>query len=354
MTSSISRLTDLDLYCLAADAPIRKAMERLNSGPVTFKFQMVRDAAGRIVGTITDGDIRRAMLSGAGLDDSVSRCMKREPIVGRVNALTSNMKTLNEIVAQTAFLPLLDDAGVVREVLVRTAERPTTTALIMAGGLGTRLGERTRNRPKPLLPVGDRPILDHLLERIEAGNTPRIFISVCYLADQIRDFVSRRTNNAAIEILEEANPLGTAGAISLLPDPMPGPFMVVNGDILTRLDFQAFQEFHDRHKYDATVAVAQYEVTVPYGVIRTGPDGQFQGVDEKPTLSHFVAAGIYLLSTEFRALVRANEKLDMPMLLERGRSLGLQVGLFPVHEYWTDVGRPEDLENAQRDEAALK
>jgi dTDP-glucose pyrophosphorylase len=351
-SGQIIHLTELDAYQIGNDAPVRRAMERLNSEPALFKFQTVCDRAGRLLGTITDGDIRRAILRGASLDDPVTRCMKDKPIVGRIGADVGNAKALAEIVSQTAFLPLVDDAGVLREILVRSEERSAATALVMAGGLGKRLGERTRNKPKPLLPVGDKPILAHLLDRVEAANATRVFISVCYLADQIRDFVSGRDNNASIEILHEQAPLGTAGAIGLLPDPMPGPFMVINGDILTKLDFDAFQEFHTRHKYDATIAVAQHEVTVPYGVIRTGPEGQFYGIDEKPTLTHFVAAGIYLLSPEFRSLVRANEKIDMPALLERGRAIGLQTGLFPIHEYWTDVGRPEDLESAQRVEAA--
>jgi dTDP-glucose pyrophosphorylase len=348
MTHQLEYLTDLGPYRIAPDAPIRVAMERLSSAPVLFKFQVVCDRAGRLLGTVTDGDVRRAILRGIGIGDPVVRCMKENPVVGRFDVAGDYTGSLNNVPSPTTFLPLVDGHGMLRSVVVRSGDRPATTALLMAGGLGTRLGARTRDRPKPLLPVGDKPILAHLLDRIEAANTTQVFISVCYLADQIRDFVSGRRNSAKIELLHEADPLGTAGAIGMLPDPMPGPFMVINGDILTQLDFHAFHEFHARHKYDATVAVAQHEVTVPYGVVRTGPDGQFQGIDEKPTLTHFVAAGIYLLSPEFRALVHKGERLDMPRLLDRGRAIGLRTGLFPIHEYWTDVGRPEDLETAQR------
>ena len=343
----VARITDLDVYRILPDTALRTVMERLNSAELLYKCLLVSDAHGRLLGTVTDGDIRRGILRGVGLSDPVAQCMRDQPIVGRVGADAENQEKLRDFVAHIAFLPVVDANRMVREVIVWTQDRPDVIALVMAGGLGKRLGERTRTRPKPLLPVGGKPILGHILDRVESASIVQVYVSAYYLADQICEFVAGRRGSAAIEILRETDPLGTAGAIGLLPDPMTRPFMVINGDILTKLDFHALREFHQRHGKDATIAVAQHEVTVPFGVVRTGPDGQFHGIDEKPTLTHFVAAGIYLLSPEYRSLVAAGEHLDMPVLLERGRSIGLQAGLFPIHEYWTDVGRPEDLETAR-------
>jgi dTDP-glucose pyrophosphorylase len=325
---------------------MREALERLNSGDLAYKFILVCEA-GKLNGTVTDGDIRRALLRGVRIGDPVSQCMKYDPVVGHVSREADSMRMMREVASLRAFLPVVDDAGIVQFVLVGREEGLPGTALIMAGGMGKRLGERTRNIPKPLLPVSGKPILGHILDRLENANVGSIYVSTNYLADKIDAFVATRAGHVPIELLTEREPLGTAGSIGLLPDPMPAPFIVINGDILTKLDFAVFQDFHSRHKNDATIAVAQHQVTVPYGVIRIDDEGQFFGIDEKPTLTQFVAAGIYLLSPEFRALIRSGERLDMPELIERGRRIGLKFGLFPIHEYWTDIGRPEDLENAQ-------
>ena len=217
----------------------------------------------------------------------------------------------------------------------------------MAGGFGRRLGERTLKTPKPLLPVGGRPVLDHLLERLEKAGIGNIHISLHYYADKIRSYIAARDNKAKFSFVEEETPLGTAGALArLLPRPS-APVLVMNGDVLTNVDFGALHDFHIRHGFDATVGVARYEVEVPFGVVRYGDDGLFAGIDEKPLISSFIAAGIYYLSPEFVALVPNNRPMDMPELLNLGRGIGLRIGVFPIHEYWTDIGRPDDLERAE-------
>jgi dTDP-glucose pyrophosphorylase len=347
------RIADLANNVAPPSASMRAIMEQLNSGAVEYKFMLVC-SEGHLLGTVTDGDIRRALLRGVSMDDAVGACMKERPLVGKVGCDAENLVLLNDVAAARAFLPIIDADGRVEAVLVNRGKQPNAVALIMAGGLGKRLGERTRHTPKPLLPVGGKPILGHILDRIESANIESIYISTHYLADKITDYLASRKGRLSVEVLREDEPLGTAGSIGLLPDSMPRPLLVINGDIVTNLDFPAFQDFHLRHKNDATIAVAQHQVTIPFGIVRTSADGQFFGIDEKPTLTHFVSAGIYLLSPEFRSLTRASELIDMPALLERGRQIGLSVGLFPIHEYWTDVGRPEDLENAQLVDASQK
>ena len=198
-----------------------------------------------------------------------------------------------------------------------------------------------------MLPIGDRPILEHLLGRLEDAGVVQIRIALHYHADQIRKFVAQRDCRAKISFMEEDEPLGTAGALGRLSSSPDVPILVMNADVLTDVDVGALHDFHVRHGFDATVGVARYDVDVPFGVVRYGEDGLFSGVDEKPRISNFIAAGVYYLSPEFVALVPTDRPMDMPELLNLGRSIGMRIGVFPIHEYWTDVGRPDDLQRAE-------
>lgn len=250
-----------------------------------------------------------------------------------------------------AFLPVVDEDGVLQRILVHDGEsRRVKTALVMAGGFGKRLGSKTHAIPKPLLPVGGVPILERVLVSLEVAGVEKAFISVHYLADQIGSFVDRRSSSLAVELVHESAPLGTAGAIALLPRAATQePMLVVNGDIVTQLDIGALGAFHFKHDFDATIAVQKFEVAIPYGVIRQDKSGQFAAIDEKPTVRHFVSAGIYIVSPEISCLVESDRPTDMPEVFSTAKSLGMRIGLFPVHEYWKDIGRPEDLEAADRD-----
>lgn len=338
-------LPAFDDYLCQRSTPVREVLVRFNRLP--HVFQIVVDEDLRLLGTITDGDIRRAMLRGIGLDDAAGACMHTRPKTGRFGDPLRNQAELATVRSSRAFLPVLDDAGRVVEVLVRDAAAAgIAQALIMAGGYGRRLGDRTRETPKPLLPVGGRPILDHVLDSLEQAGVRKVHVAVHYLADQVREFLDTRANRVSVSLIEEAEPLGTAGALGLLEELVREPLLVVNGDVLTRVDLAALYDFHLRHGLDATIGVARYDVDVPFGVVRHSEDGLFAGIEEKPRISNFIAAGLYYLSPEFVALVPGDRPMDMPELLNLGREIGLKIGLFPIHEYWTDVGRPADLEAA--------
>lgn len=336
-------ITDPGPHVCTRDMSIRKILGRIDASP--YLFQVVLDETGRLEGTITDGDIRRAMLKGAGLDDAASVCMQSRPTTGRLGDATGNRAMLSHVGSSRMFLPILDEDGILAEILVAGGEGAISSALVMAGGPGTRLGEHTRTTPKPLLVVGGRPILDHVLCALEAAEVQRVFVSVHYLAEQIEAFVAARDNRLEIEFLHEDERLGTAGALGLLGPSAPRePLLVVNGDLITNVDLKALYDFHHRHDFDGTVAVARYDVDIPFGVIRYGEDGLFESIDEKPRISSFVAAGVYCLSPEYLALVPDRRAMDMPELLNIGKEIGLSMGLFPIHEFWSDVGRPEDLQ----------
>ena len=339
-----------DLVC-SPETAIREVMARINATP--YLFQVVVDGGGRVLDTVTDGDIRRAILANTTLDMPVRICMQQNAVTGRVGDDARNLEKLPALGSLVPFLPLLNEDGVLKEILV-VSQAPTerATALVMAGGPGKRLGERTQETPKPLLTVGDKPILQHILERLEAVGIQNIYISVHHLAERIDAFISDRSNQARIHLIHESEPLGTAGSIGKLPRSLNEPLLVVNGDILTQVDFSALIVFHNRHGYDATIAAAQHEVELPFGVIRRNEDGMFLGVEEKPLIRNFVVAGIYYLSPQFCSLVPPGKAMDMPELLNLGRSMGLRIGLFPVHEYWVDVGRPAEFEAAQESHPA--
>ena len=345
------RITDLDQYASPMELTLRDAVRRLDRS--AHLFQVVVDSAGKLAGTLTDGDVRRAMLRGVALDATVSEAMNQAPIAGRTGAERANLDKLATIGLAVPFLPILDDNGAVCEILLAAMTPQTGVhALVMAGGSGRRLGARTRTVPKPLLPVGGKPILEHVLSRLKSAEVSDITVSVHYLAGQIEQFLAARDNRARIVTLHEDRPLGTAGALGRLAPSLSGAnVLVVNGDIVTQVDFATMRDFHDRHGYDGTIAVIRHDTDIPFGVVRYGEDGSFERVDEKPVLSHFVAAGVYLLSPAFAGLVAREEAMDMNELLNLGREVGLSIGLFPIHEYWVDVGRPDDLDRAERDHA---
>jgi dTDP-glucose pyrophosphorylase len=343
----IRLVTDLQPYLVNASTPIREVMIRFGSAALPYPFLLIVDDAARLLGTVTDGDLRRAVLKGLSLEDSIDRAMKMDPRIGRWKNAAENERLLKEVASKLRFLPLVDDQRVLRGVLLQSAaQNQTVSALIMAGGFGKRLGEITRNKPKPLVQVGGQPILAHILNGLEQTMVSRIYISVHFLAEQIREFIAARTGEIPVEFINEEKPLGTVGALAFLPETAVEPLVVLNGDILTKLDFNNFIDFHFRHQNDATLAVAQHAVQIPFGVVRHTKEGFFTGIEEKPVLRNFVAAGLYLLSSEFRNLIIPGESIDMPELLNRGHAAGLRCGLFPIHEYWTDIGRPEDLANA--------
>lgn len=343
------RITKFAHLVVCPDATIRTVLERIDAATPEL-FQIVVDEEGRVVGTVTDGDVRRAMLRGVSLDDRVEGCMHRNPIAGRDGETSDNARKLYH----ARFLPVVDDGGRLTHVLAtRRGTRGIGTALVMAGGFGRRLGEATRETPKPLINVGGRPMIDRVIAGLEEAGVPGISVAVHYRAEQIDSFVAARENRVPVSIIRESEPLGTAGALGLLPDPPDRPVLVVNADLVTRVDFAALHEFHERHGFDGIVAAARYEIKVPFGVLRYGRDGLIDGIDEKPVFHHFVAAGIYYLSPEIVALVPRGRAVDMPQLLEEARGLGFKIGIFPLHEYWRDVGRPHDLLTVEAEMSGL-
>ena len=326
--------------------PLIETLRRIDEGNLQLAI-VERD--GKIVGTVTDGDVRRALLNGVGFDASVDRVMNRAPTTAPVGI--SNAGALNLMRRHSIHqLPVVDTDGKVVEVKLiddlALAPQSDHWVVLMAGGLGSRLKPITDDIPKPLIRVGDKPILETVLGGFVKAGFGKFFISVNYKAEMIREyFGDGSTWGVDISYLEENERLGTAGALSLLPERPKQPFFVMNGDLLTTVNFEQMLKYHREHQAFSTVCVREHSVTVPFGVIDFD-DHRLLGIREKPTQKFFVNAGVYLLDPGVLDLIAVNEVVDMPTLIERTIACGKPSVVFPLREYWIDVGRLDDLQRA--------
>lgn len=318
---------------------------------------LVVDEQNHLLATLTDGDLRRAVLSGVPLDLRVSSLLQELRSQGRLNPVTLPAGVSREIILtemktrSVRQIPLVNEQGHVVELavledLVAQPHAPVH-AVVMAGGYGRRLLPLTADIPKPMLRVGDRPLIERLVQQLRDVGVARVNISTHYKAEQIAThFGNGEAFGIEVGYVSEERPLGTAGALSMVPGD--DPLLVINGDILTTLDFRALLSFHFEHDAAMTVAVREYGFNVPYGVVDT--DGlHVTAVTEKPTVKFFVNAGIYLVSPSARQFIPSREHFDMPQLITEVLKAGGKVISFPVWEYWLDIGRHEDYEQAQQD-----
>jgi len=317
------------------------AMKKLNEGE--FRFQLVVSDDKKLLGTISDGDIRRAILEGINLEESVLKCMNDKPKVSYQNKKFEHKLVLGSIPSIVKFLPILDENKYLKYVLIDEEKIINKTALIMAGGYGKRLGDKTKNIPKPLLKIGKKPILEILLNKLEKANYNKIYISTYYLYQQIEKFITNRDSQSNISLLIEDNPMGTAGSINLIPKDEYEMLTVINGDVVSDVDLNAFNSFHIEKKNDITLTVAKYEHQVPFGVVDFNKNNNFNGLDEKPLLIHYVLSGIYCLNKNICNLIN-KEKVDMTSIISKAKKLDKRIGIFPIYEYWKDVGSPNDFE----------
>jgi len=320
-----------------------------------LQIVLVTDERGRLLGTVTDGDIRRSILKSVPLDGPVDAVMNRHP------AYASEHESADAIRAAMAMkrlrqMPVLNREGIVvrLELLDPRIEKRQheNWVVLMAGGDGLRLRPLTEMAPKPLLRVGNKPLLQTILERFVMHGFRHFFVSVRYKAEMIKaHFGDGSQWGAEVQYLSETARLGTAGSLSLLPNRPVLPFIVMNGDVLTNANFNGLLDSHSQGNSVATTCVREYEFTVPYGVARL--DGQnLLAIEEKPAHRFFVNAGIYVMEPHVIDLVMANERIDMPALLHRLIAHGNRVHAYPIREYWQDIGRAEDLAKADSDYAA--
>lgn len=326
------------------DATVEEAIAHMNN-----EAALVVDDDGRLCGLVTDGDLRRAFLAGARPESPVAEIMTRRPTTVRRGTPPQQI-LLQMLRLQVRHIPIVDDDN--RPVgleLFKDQINDVSGAVVMAGGLGTRLRPLTLNRPKPLLPIGDSTILDTVLSGLGQSGVRDVVISVNYLADQIIDHAGNGdAHQVNISYVTEKKRLGTAGALTLL-DPRPGgSFIVMNADLITDLDMRAFARYHHENHHDFTVCVRRYTMPIPYGVVDLDPESQdITDIVEKPDHEFFVNAGIYILKPALIDLVPDGAFFDMTSLIRAGIEAGYRVGAFPIVEYWRDIGRPQEMAKAE-------
>jgi len=333
---------------LPADATLQQAIRNLDES--ALQIALVVSPEGTLLGTITDGDIRRALLRGLELGSSIGTIMQREPLVVPPQLVRDTVLQLMQA-NKIHQLPVVDEQRRVVglhlwDELMVPGQRPNLM-VIMAGGRGTRLRPHTESCPKPLLRVGGKPMLEHIIERAKGEGFQRFVLAIHYLGSMIESYFGDGSRwQVQIDYLREEAPLGTAGAIGLL-NPRPDvPFVVSNGDVLTDIRYGELLDFHCLHGASATMAVRLHEWQHPFGVVRTnGVD--IVGFDEKPIARSHINAGIYVLEPVALEVLRAGEHCDMPTLFSRLQERTARTIVYPMHEPWLDVGRADDLERAQ-------
>jgi len=342
----------LDLWrdsIVKINTPIKIAIERLNK--VGIKIALVLDENYRLLGTISDGDFRRGMLSGLTLEDSVEKIMNKNP------------RTVNEGTSRLEILKLMNDTKILQIPIVdrnnsviglhlwddiSVQAKYSNIMVIMAGGRGSRLHPQTENRPKPMLLVAGIPILEHIIQRARSQGFNHFIIAINYLGQIIEDyFKDGHKFGVKIEYLHEDIPLGTAGALSLLSHKPERAFIVTNGDVITDINYSDFLEYHTVQNAAATVAVHTHEFQIPYGVVQIN-GLEVESYEEKPIVSSLINAGVYALDPDILDLITEPKFRDMPELLDISRDLKKKVIVYPLHESWIDIGRPIDLEIANK------
>ena len=332
---------------------MKDALEIINKE--ALRVALVVDESNVLKGVVSDGDVRRALLRGIGLESSVREIMNTSPLTV---ALGTNKNDVIDIMNQKdlLFIPIVDSNNTLKglETLHNALigkSKHLNPVFIMAGGFGTRLKPLTDNCPKPMLKVGDKPILETVIKSFIKAGFSNFYISTHYMPELIKKhFKDGRELGVSISYVHEDSPLGTGGALGLLPENMPKdlPLIMINGDVLTTVNFERLMKFHEENNADATMCVREYDYQIPYGVIN-GEGNKITSMVEKPVHRFFVNAGIYVLSPRVINSVEKNERIDMPSLLEKHMNERQKVLMFPIHEYWLDIGRMDDFNRAQAD-----
>jgi dTDP-glucose pyrophosphorylase len=333
---------------LPVRATLQQAIRSLNE--TSLQIVLVTSSDGTLFGTLTDGDIRRGLLRGLDLNSSIEAIVQREPLVVPPELTRDTVLQLMQA-NKIHQLPIVDKSRCVMGLhlwseLMDSRQR-TNLMVIMAGGQGTRLRPHTEHCPKSMLPIGGKPMLEHIIERAKAEGFQHFVVAVHYLGHMIEEyFGDGRRWQVHIRYLREESPLGTAGAIGLLSPRPEAPFVVSNGDVLTDIRYGELLDFHCRHGAAATMAVRLHEWQHPFGVVRTkGVD--IIGFEEKPIARSHINAGIYVLAPRALDVMNAGEYCDMPTLFERLQERAERTIVYPMHEPWLDVGRADDLKAAQ-------
>lgn len=343
-------MKNLGKILIAPGQSIRDALLKIDAAGA--QIALVTDEERRLLGTVSDGDIRRGLLKGLSLSDAVEKCMCRNPQTARSgDCPDSVLATMRR--EKLHQMPILDaDRRVVGMEVLDDYLLPTARenwVVLMAGGLGSRLGELTKATPKPMLQIGDKPLLETILRNFVDQGFRNFYLSVNYMAEVIEaHFGNGERFGAQIRYVREAKRMGTAGSLSLLPELPVEPLIVANGDLLANIDYAHMLDVHVDSGTAGTMGVSEYEFQIPYGVVRE-ENGYISHIEEKPVHKSLISAGVYVLSPVALAYVPKDTFFDMPSLFEALIASGLKAATYKVHGYWLDIGRIPDYQKANAD-----
>ncbi len=332
------------------ETTIRKTIEIIDVS--AMQIALVVGNNNKLLGTVTDGDIRRGILNGVTIDDEIYKIMNPNPVVANADDSSETVMSLmkNRRIHQ---LPLVDHNG--NLVGVKTLDEILQSSILanpvvlMAGGLGSRLRPFTDDCPKPLLKVGSKPLLETIIKNFIEYGFHKFYISLNYKAEMIETHFGDGSQwGIDIAYIRETERKGTAGALALLPEVPNTPLIVMNGDVLTKVNFPLLLNFHSEHNAVATMCVREYSFQVPFGVVKTDQH-RLTFIEEKPEYNFFVNAGIYVLDPSVLESIPCDSHFDMPQLFENLLERGKEAVVFPVREYWLDIGRVGDLERANKE-----
>jgi len=316
------------------------------------RIALVTNQELKLLGTVTDGDVRRALIGNFSLDSPITSIMNKSPLTASVETQKEQVQSLLKS-RDLLHIPIVDENNILFDLvtLQHMHIKPVydNPIFIMAGGFGKRLYPLTKDIPKPLLKIGKKPILDIIIEQFVRFGFHDFYISTHYMPDKIKNnFIDKDLGDISLTFIHEDQPLGTAGSLGLLPSDISKlPLIMMNGDLLTKVDFCRLLEFHHENKTEATMCVREYDFQVPYGVIKV-KDHKIEEIKEKPIYNFFVNAGIYVLNHDLIRKVNGSEYLDVTDFLDRELAEG-GVNAFPIHEYWLDIGQKEEYDQANRD-----
>ncbi|WP_075167657.1 nucleotidyltransferase family protein [Acinetobacter indicus] len=341
---------DVNNIILHKNDSILKALELLDL--YALRIVLVVDDHNQLIGSITDGDIRRGLLKGQDVHAAVETIMHTNPYSIEEGSL--NNRQIFEIMREKSYLalPVIKNNQLVNIItlddLIRK-KRKENPVFIMAGGFGTRLRPLTDTCPKPMLPVGGKPLLETIISSFKNQGFYKFYISTHYLPEVINEhFGNGEKFDVQIQYVHETDPLGTGGALSLLPaSDIKLPFIVINGDVLTNMNFEKLLDFHEKREAIATMCVREFQYQIPYGVVNS-EDNVIESMTEKPSYFFDINTGIYVISPELLAQVEA-QFIGMPTILEQQMEKKNKVLSYPLHEYWLDIGHMEDYNRAQKD-----
>ena len=323
-----------------------------HSGDILLLF--VVNEQNKLVGSLTDGDIRRGLINGSGINDLVEKIMFTNFTVSLENNVAEKIKSIN--INHIKLLPVVNDKGILVNIVNLLTHRQILPieAFIMAGGEGKRLHPLTENTPKPLLKIGNKPIIEHNIDRLKTKGIKKIHISIKYLGQQLKDyFGDGNTKNLKISYVEEKDPLGTIGSVSLVDHFKKDTILLMNSDLLTNFDlYEMYQKFISQNS-DLMVATVPYKVNIPYAVMET-KNNQVTSLKEKPTYIYQSNAGIYLFKKEVVDLIPKNKHFNATDLMEKMIAMNKKIGYFPILGYWLDIGQHEDYEKANEDILHIK